>query len=102
MTTSSSALADALEGEEPTAGGEGGEGGGPHKEIFSVAVPSMVTVPPTDELILANRAELEHWDASDKQFYSIIFLSTKGAANTSSSALPGVLTQGNNKTDRRR
>ena len=31
MTTSSSALADAMEGEEPT---PGVEGGGQHKEVF--------------------------------------------------------------------
>ena len=82
VTTSSSALADALEGEELTPGGEGGEDGGQHEKIFSVTVPSMVTVPPTDEPILANRAEMERWDTSDKQLYSTLFLSIKSAANT--------------------
>ena len=67
VITSSSALADALEGEEPTPGGESIEGGEQHEEIFSVTVPSMATVPPTDGLILANRAELVRWDAYNKQ-----------------------------------
>ena len=59
VTTSSSALADALEGEELTPGGKGVEGGGHDEEISSVTIPSTVTVPPTGELILANRFELE-------------------------------------------
>ena len=59
MTTSSSELADALEGEELTPGGEGGKSGGRLEEISSVVtVPSMVTVSPTEERILANAAEL--------------------------------------------
>ena len=57
-TTSSSALADAMEGEEPTPGGEGMEGGGKHEEISSATVSSMATAPSMDELILANRADL--------------------------------------------
>ena len=60
MTTISSALADALEGGEPAPGGEGIEGGRRQEKIFLVSVPSMIIVPPTDELILANGAELEH------------------------------------------
>ena len=56
MAISSSALADALEGKEPIPGVKGREGGGQHEDFFSVTVPSMATVPPTDELILANRA----------------------------------------------
>ena len=58
MITSSSALDDALEGEEPPPGGEGGEGGEQYVEIYFVTVPSMVTVPPTYKFILANRSEL--------------------------------------------
>ena len=79
VTTSSSALADAMEGEKPT---PGVEGGGQHEEISSVTVASMATVPSTDELILANRAELVQWDAYNKQLYSVVFLYTKGAANS--------------------
>ena len=82
VTTSNSALDDAMEGEEPTPGGEGIEGGGPHEEISSVTVPSMATVPSTDELILANRAELVQWDAYNKKLYSVLFLYTKGAAKS--------------------
>ena len=44
VTTSSSALADAMEDEEPTPGKEGREGGGQHEGISSVTVPSMATV----------------------------------------------------------
>ena len=84
VTTSSSALADALKGEESAPGGESIEGGGQDEEISSVTVPSMATVPPTDELILANRAELliVRWDAYNKQMYSVLFLCTKDAANS--------------------
>ena len=82
VTTSSLALADALEGEESTPGGEGIEGGGQHEESASVTVLLMTTVPPTDELILANQAELVRWDAYNKQLYSVLFLCTKGAANS--------------------
>ena len=53
-----------------------------HEEISSVTVPSMATVPLTDELILANRAEVVRWDACNKQLYSVLFLCTKGAANS--------------------
>ena len=60
VTTISLALADAMEGEEPT---PGVQGGGQHEEISSMTVSSMATVPSTDELILANRAELVQWDA---------------------------------------
>ena len=62
VNTSSSAPANGLEGGEPTPGGEDGEGDGKHEEIHSVTVPSTAIVPPTDELILANGAELERWD----------------------------------------
>ena len=55
VTTSSSEVADAVEGEEPT---PGVRGEGRHEEISSVTVPSMATVPSMDELILVNRAEL--------------------------------------------
>ena len=79
VTTRSSALADAMEGEEPT---PGVEGGGQHEEISSVTVPSMATVSSTDELILANRAELVQWDAYNKPLYSVLFLCTKDAANS--------------------
>ena len=44
VTTSSSALADAMEDEEPTPGKEGREGGGQHEGVSSVTVPSMATV----------------------------------------------------------
>ena len=79
MTIISSALADAMEGEEPT---PGVGGGGQHEQISSVTVPSMATVPSTDELILANRAELVQWDTYNKQFYSVLFLYTIDAANS--------------------
>ena len=49
VVTSSLALADALEGEEPTPGGESAKYGRQHKEISSVIVSSMMTVSsPTD------------------------------------------------------
>ena len=51
VATSSSALVDAMEGEEPTPGREGIEGEGQHEEFSSVAVPSMATVPSTDERV---------------------------------------------------
>ena len=79
VTTSSSEVADAVEGEEPT---PGVRGEGQHDEISSVTVPSMAIVPSMDELILVNRAELVQWDAYNKQLYSILFLCTKGAANS--------------------
>ena len=82
VTTSSLALVDALEGEEPTLGGKDGEGGGRHEKIFSVTIPAMGTIIPTDKLILANRAELERWDVYNKHPGSILFLSSKGAANS--------------------
>ena len=81
MTTSSSALVDALEGEKLTPGEEGREGRGQLDET-SVTVPSMLTVPPTDERIIANLAELVRWDAYNKQLSIVLFLSTKGAANS--------------------
>ena len=74
VTTSSSALADTLEGGESTPGGEGCEDGGRHEQIFSETVPSAVTVPPTDKLIFANGAELERREAYNKQFFSALFL----------------------------
>ena len=58
VATSSSALVDAMEGEEPTPGREGKKSKGQHQEISSVAIPSIGLSPSTDELILANRAEL--------------------------------------------
>ena len=82
MTTSSSALTDALQGEEPTPGGEGGEGGRRHEEILSVTVPPMVTISPMGELIPPNETELERWDAYNKRIFSVLFLSIKGAANS--------------------
>ena len=81
VATSSSALAGAMESEEPTPGREGIKGKGQHEEISSVTIPSMATVPSTDELTLANRAELVQWDAYNKQLHSVLFLCTKGAAN---------------------
>ena len=81
VTTSSSALADALKGEEPTPGGEGREGNR-HEEVSSVTVPSIVIAPPADKLILANGAELKRCDVYNKQFYILLFLSTKDAANS--------------------
>ena len=81
MATSSSALADAMEGEEPTPGREGIKGEGQHKEISSGTVPSMATVLSMDELILANGDEIVQWDAYNKQLYSVLFLWTKDAAN---------------------
>ena len=59
MTTSSSALADAMKGEELTPGGEGGQGDGRHEEVSLVIALSMVEVPLTDEVILTNGAGLE-------------------------------------------
>ena len=57
VTTSGLALADTLEGEERTPGGEGGKGRGERQEENSfVTVLTMVTVPPTEEHILANGA----------------------------------------------
>ena len=47
-----------------------------------MTLPPIVTVPMTDELIIANPAEIERWDACIKQLYSVLFLSTKGAANS--------------------
>ena len=79
VTTSSSTLADAMEGEEPT---PGVKSEGQRKEISSVTVPSMATVPSTDELILTNRAGLVEWDDYIKQLYSVLVLCTKGAANS--------------------
>ena len=66
VNTSSSALVDALEGEEPTLGGEHGECDGRHETISSVTVPLIVTIPLADELILANRAKLKCRDAYNK------------------------------------
>ena len=63
VTAIKSALADVLEGEEQT---PGGEGGGQHDKIFSLTISSMVTVPRTDELILTNEAELESQDVNNK------------------------------------
>ena len=72
-----------MEDEEPTPGGEGIVGGGQHEEFSSVVtVPSMATVPSTDELILTNRAESVQWDAHNKQLYSVLFLCTKGVSNS--------------------
>ena len=82
VISSSSALADAMESEELTPDGESIEGGGQLEEISSVTVLSMATVPTTDGLILANRTEFVKWDAYNKQHYSVLFLSTKGAANS--------------------
>ena len=82
MTTSSSVLADAMEGEELTPGREGIEDGGQQEEISLVTVSSMATVPSTDERILDNGVELMQWDAYNKQLYSVLFLCTKGAANS--------------------
>ena len=42
----------------------------------------LATVPPMDKLILTNRAELVRWDAYNTQFYSVLVLCTKGAANS--------------------
>ena len=72
----SSALVDALEGEQPTPGGEGREDGRLHEEI------SSVTVLPMDELILANGAEPERWDVCNKELYSVLSLSTRGEASS--------------------
>ena len=47
-----------------------------------MTVLSTVTVPPTFELILTNRAELERWDVFNKKFYSVLFLSIQGAVNS--------------------
>ena len=82
VTTSSAALADTPEGEELTPGGEDGAGGGEYEEIYLLTVPSMATVSPMDELILANRDERVRWDAFNKHFYSVLFLCTKGVANS--------------------
>ena len=82
VTTSSSALADAMEGEKPTPGQEGIECGGQHEEISSMTVPSMATVPSTDEVTLANRTELAQWEAYNKQLYNVLILCTKGTANS--------------------
>ena len=47
-----------------------------------MTISSMVTVPPTDERILANGAELERWGVYNKHLYNVLFLSTKGAVNS--------------------
>ena len=41
-----------------------------------------MTAPPAEELILANAAKLERWDAYNKQLFSVLFLFTKDAANS--------------------
>ena len=64
VTTSSLTLADALDSEKPT---PGDEQFGWNEEI------SLVTVPPTDELILTNGAEHERWDTYNKQPYNVLF-----------------------------
>ena len=80
IITSRSAPVDPLNGEEWSSGGQNGESDGRHEKI---TVPSMVTVPPTDEHIFANGAELERWDdVYNKQLYSVLFVSTKGAATS--------------------
>ena len=43
VTTSSSVLADTLEGEEPVPGGEDRADGGQHEEIYSVTVSAMAS-----------------------------------------------------------
>ena len=85
MTNSSSVLADTLEYEEPTAAGAfvaGGEGDCRHEEISSMTVTPTVTIPPTDELILANGAELDRWYPHNKKLFSVLNPSTKGGANS--------------------
>ena len=52
-------------------------------------VPPINTVPLMDELILANGAELERWIVCNKQLYSVLFLSTKGEANSFLVRFPG-------------
>ena len=47
-----------------------------------MTVSLMVIVLPMDKLILADGTELERWDVYNKQLYSILVLSTKGAANS--------------------
>ena len=101
VTTSSSALADAMKGGELTPGGKGGEGGGRHEEIIAVTVPPMVTAPSTDELILANGAKLQRWDAYNNQLYSILLLSNEGAANSLLVCFAEGPTRGNNRTSGR-
>ena len=49
---------------------------------YLVTLPSIVIVPPSDECILANGAELERWNAYNKQLYSVLFLPIKGTANS--------------------
>ena len=41
-----------------------------------------MTFPPTGEFILTIVAERERWDAYNKQPYSVLFLSSKGAVNS--------------------
>ena len=100
VTPSSSALVDAMECEELTLAGKGS---GQHEGVSSVAVPSMVTVPPTDELILANGAELEHWDVYNKLSFTVSYSCLpKVQPVASSSALPRGLTRGISPMGRRR
>ena len=40
------------------------------------------TVPLADERILANSTGLERWDTYNKHIFSVLFLSTKGAAKS--------------------
>ena len=82
VTTSSSARAHSLEGEEPTPCGEGGWCVRRHEEISSVTAPPITTVLPADEFILANTGEPERWDAYNIKIFSVLFLFTKDAANS--------------------
>ena len=82
VATSSSALTAAFKGEELALVGKGGECGGRQDKISSVKVSLMVTVPLTNESILTYGAELERWNANNKQRFSVLIIYFKGAANS--------------------
>ena len=86
VTPSSSALVDALECEQLTLGGKGS---GQHEGVY--------------ELILANGAELEHWDVYNKLSFTVSHSCLpKVQPIASSSALPRGLTRGISPMGRRR
>ena len=47
-----------------------------------MTVPPTVTVPPMEERILANGAELERWHPHNIKLFSVLTLSTKGGASS--------------------
>ena len=99
-TICSPELADVLEGEKPTPGDEGGERCGRHEDIYTVTVQSMLTVPLTDEHILAREAKLERWEVYNNKAYNVLCLLTKGVASSFLVRFAGGPARGNNPTGR--